>query len=175
MVILIVVAALMFALGLRAAWKFIFLPVDRHFIPPLTWIDEISANRHSILLTLLDERSFQRLIDQPGYTPELVAQFRAQRYRMFVASLRSLREDFVRTSMMLKFVLVHSEIDRPDLSANLLDAQWNFAKGFAIARLRAFAWKLGYGTVDIRDLISAVDGLRAALQSCGLRPAESAV
>jgi hypothetical protein len=117
------------------------------------------------MLRLLDESDFRFLRVQPGFTTDMARRLRAQRYRMFLAYLGSLQRDFEAISSALKLVVVHDVQDRPDLSWTLLRAHLAFALGFALARFRAYGWRLGCGTADVRGLLTVFDGIQFELRS----------
>jgi hypothetical protein len=151
----------------------------RCFLYSPTWqpslsarVSELSAECYLPMLRLLDDSDFRFLSAQPGFTPELAARVRAQRYRVFQAYLRDLRHDFEHISATLKLVLAHSPDNRPDLARILLRAQLVFAWGFAIVQLRAYVWRSGYGSVNAGALLQVFDGICFELRSLSSAPVE---
>jgi len=150
------------------AWYFVCSPARRS--EPPAEIFEISVERYIPMLRLLDDSDFRFLRAQPGFTTEMAARVRAQRYRIFLAYLRNLREDFARIAAALKFLMAHSPHDRPDLASVLLRAQLVFAWGFATAYLRAYVWRFGYGSVNAGELLRVFDGICFELSSLSPNP-----
>lgn len=154
------------AAGLFVAVRhFVFLEAREAPADAAAWLSGISAERYEPMLRLLDEKDFRFLKRQPGFTPAMEARLRAQRYRVFLAYLRNLQEDFEAVSSALKFIMVHEGHDRPDLCTTLLRAQLAFAGGLALARLRAYSWRLGFGRVDVRGLLGAFGGIEWQMRS----------
>src|ERR1035438_10834496 len=87
-------------------------------------------------MRLLDFRDIEFLRSQAGFSPKMEGKLRAQRAQIFRGYLRCLDMDFQRVCMALKLVLLHSEQDRPDLSAVLVQYQIMFAAGLLAARCR---------------------------------------
>jgi hypothetical protein len=158
-------------LGLAiAAWHFL-RPAGRTDEPPsASWIAGLSVDRYAPMLRLLDETDFRHLWMQPGITAEMVERIRAQRYRLFVAYLRSLRNDFRQALSALKFIAAHSGIDRPELGAAIVRAEISFVGWYAAAYARAFLWSCGFGRVDASGLVGAFDTLRFAVRSMAVSP-----
>src|SRR5690348_2168846 len=93
------------------------------------WIDELSIERYRPMLRLLDSSDLEFLRSQPGYTPKMESNLRAQRCTIFRGYLRCLHMDFRRVCMALKLVMVQSHYDRPDLASALMHHQVMFASG----------------------------------------------
>jgi hypothetical protein len=93
------------------------------------------------------------------------AKLRAQRCQIFRGYLRCLDMDFQRVCMALKLVLLHSEQDRPDLSALLVHHRIMFATGLLAARFRLFLYRWGICTVDVTSLLRIFDVMRIELRT----------
>ncbi|PWU07672.1 MAG: hypothetical protein C5B51_09560 [Terriglobia bacterium] len=134
---------------------------------PLTadWIDQLSAERYRPMLRLLDGADFEFVASQPGGTPQLLAKMRRERCVIFRSYLRQLQREFGGVCTAIKILMLHAEVDRPDLASTLLQAQVAFAFGFAVVRVRLvfFAW--GIGTPDVAGLLQLFDGVRMELRS----------
>jgi hypothetical protein len=129
------------------------------------WIDELSADRYRPMMRLLDSRDIEFLRSQAGFTSKMEGKLRAQRCRIFRDYLRCLDMDFQRVCMALKVVLLHSEQDRPDLSAVLVHHQIMFAAGLLAARFRLLLYRLGICTVDVTSLVQIFDVMRIELRT----------
>jgi hypothetical protein len=123
------------------------------------WIDELSIERYRPMLRLLDDEELRFLRSQPGFTPEIVAQFRRQRCQIFRGCLRSLSIDFGRISMALKLLMSQASTDRPDLASALIRGQVSFACGMVVVHAQLVLYKCGIGSVDVTELLKAVQDL----------------
>src|ERR1035441_10756492 len=85
--------------------------------------------------------------------------------QIFRGYLRCLDMDFQRVCMALKLVLLHSEQDRPDLSALLVHHRIMFATGLLGARFRLFLYRWGICTVDVTSLLRIFDVMRIELRT----------
>jgi len=138
--------------------------------PSAAWIAGLSVDRYAPMLRLLDETDFRYLWSQPGITAEMVERIRAQRYRLFLAYMRRLRDDFRQAVSALKFIAAHAGIDRPELGAAIVRAEISFVGWYAAACARAFLWSRGFGRVDASGLVDAFNTLRFALRSLAVCP-----
>jgi len=153
------------------AFRTVASPKSAH---PITaeWVEELSIDRYRPMLRLLDDRDVRALIRKPGIPQERIAQFRHERCRIFQKYLKRLRADFASVCLALKVVMLQSNVDRPDLAATLLRAQFRFALGMVSVQARLILFELGIGSVDVTGLFTLFDSMRLELRS--LTP-ESAV
>src|ERR1017187_7983468 len=138
---------------------------DRSLPVTAEWIDDLSTDRYRPMMRLLDSRDIEFLRSQAGFTPKMEAKLRAQRCQIFRGYLRCLDMDFQRVCMALKLVLLHSEQDRPDLSALLVHHRIMFATGLLAARFRLFLYRWGICTVDVTSLLRIFDVMRIELRT----------
>ena len=138
---------------------------DRSLPVTAEWIDDLSTDRYRPMRRLLDSRDIEFLRSQAGFTPKMEAKLRAQRCQIFRGYLRCLDMDFQRVCMALKLVLLHSEQDRPDLSALLVHHRIMFATGLLAARFRLFLYRWGICTVDVTSLLRIFDVMRIELRT----------
>ncbi len=134
------------------------LPLDA------AWIDDLSVNSYRPMMRLLDERDFEFLRSQPGYTPRMAAKLRTQRRQIFRGYVRRLESDFQRVSMAVKVLMLQAHNDRPDLAATLLRRQMAFAGAIMTVNARVFLYRWGLGAVDVSSLVDAFDALRVELK-----------
>jgi len=128
------------------------------------WISELSLDRYRPMLRLLETEDLEFLRNQPGFSPSMVAQLRVQRCQVFRGYLRCLKADFARMCLALKLVLVQSENDRPELTANLLHQQFLFALTMLGVQFRVWLYRWGLAGVDASGLIRIFDSIRIELQ-----------
>lgn len=128
------------------------------------WIEDLSADRYRPMLRLLDASELKFLSAQPGFDGKMMSRLRTQRCQIFGGYLKCLNADFQRTCSALKLVLMQSRYDRPDLASTLLAAQFRFALGLAVVRCRLALYRIGMGSVDVRELVKLFDGMRVELR-----------
>jgi hypothetical protein len=127
------------------------------------WINELSIDRYRPMMRLLDLSDFEYLRSQPGYTPEMEFRVRSQRCEVFRGYLRCLNMDFQRVATALKVVMTHSQQDRPDLAAALIQHQIRFAVGMLLVRCQLYPYQWGIGHVDVTALLGVFDVMRIEL------------
>ena len=137
-----------------------------HILPVTAeWIDDLSVDRYRPMLRLLDSTDLEFLRTQPGYSPRMESNLRAQRCQIFRGYLRSLNTDFRRVCMALKILMVQSSQDRPDLAAALVQHQILFASSMIAIQARLVFYRWGVCSVDVTDLIKIFDTLRMELRN----------
>jgi hypothetical protein len=129
------------------------------------WIDELSTERYRPMLRLLDSSDLEFLRSQPGYTPRMESNLRAQRCAIFRGYLRCLNMDFRRVCMALKLVMAQSQQDRPDLASVLVHHQIMFTSGMVAIQARLFLYRWGVCTVDVSSLVQIFDVMRLELRT----------
>jgi hypothetical protein len=90
--------------------------------------------------------------------------FRAERRKLFRVYLRNLGDDHARIVGAIRNLLVDSELDRPDLAKALYRCQLMFSLAMLSVEFKLQLHALGIGTVDVRSLVAAVEGLQLQLQ-----------
>ena len=158
---IILVASLLGIVAMVRMWS----AADRSLPVTAEWIDDLSPDRYRPMMRLLDSRDFEFLRSQNGFTPKMEAKLRTRRCQIFRGYLRSLDTDFQRVCMALKLVLLHSEQDRPDLSAVLVHHQIMFISGLLAAQFRVFLYGWGICTVDVTPLVRIFDVVRIELRA----------
>ena len=133
---------------------------------PITanWIEELSVERYRPMARLLAPDDVEYLRSQPGFSRKAERRFRAERCQIFSGYLDWLNQDFNQVLRALKLVLLQSTQDRPDLAGAILRQQMQFTAGMADARARMLLYRCGLSSVDVTDLITSFDNVRAELQ-----------
>jgi hypothetical protein len=90
--------------------------------------------------------------------------FRKERRSLFRVYLRNLGADHARIVGAIRNLLVESQLDRPDLAKALFRCQLMFALAMISVELKLQLHACGIGTVDVRSLVAAVEGLQLQLQ-----------
>jgi hypothetical protein len=129
------------------------------------WIEELSIERYRPMLRLLDSSDLEFLRSQPGYSPRIESNLRAQRCHIFRGYLRCLNTDFRRVCMALKLVMAQSQQDRPDLASVLVHHQIMFTSGMVAIQARLFLYRWGICTVDVSSLVQIFDVMRLELRT----------
>ena len=127
------------------------------------WLNGFSVARYKPMERLLSEEDFEFLASQKGYTPRIARRLRSERRRIFREYLHCLKRDFGRLEAGIRLFMVHATEDRPELAKALLRCRLSFTFGVFAAECRVALHTIGIGTVDIRQLIGSVDGMRAYL------------
>jgi hypothetical protein len=83
---------------------------------------------------------------------------------LFRVYLRNLGADHARIVGAIRDLLVQSQLDRPDLAKALFRCQLMFALAMISVEFKLQLHAVGIGTVDVRSLIAAVEGLQLQLQ-----------
>lgn len=133
---------------------------------PLTseWINDISLDRYSPMVHMLDGADIELLCSQPGFTPGMAKKLRTQRTKAFRGYLRSLETDFGRICSAIKLVMLHSKHDRPELAEALIRQQVKFAYAMLSVRWYLFLYSLGICGVEVSRLVKIFDGMRFELR-----------
>ena len=129
------------------------------------WIDELSTERYRPMLRLLESTDIEFLRAQPGYSPKMETNLRAQRCHIFRGYLRCLNMDFRRVCMALKLLMAQSQQDRPDLAAVLVHHQLMFASGLLSMHVRLVLYRWGICSVDVTSLVQIFDVMRIELRN----------
>jgi hypothetical protein len=128
------------------------------------WISELSASRYRPMERLLSEDDYRYVAGQPGCDRQQLRALRSERRRMFRGYLACLKRDFGQISAALRLMLTYSSVDRPDLATLLYKQQALFAYGMVAVEWRLFLHACGIGSVDVRDLLKAVESMHLELR-----------
>jgi hypothetical protein len=158
-VLLAVLAAAAFFLLFRR-----LIARDRDAHADLEWSSEFSIAKYRPMERLFLEEDYDFLAAQPGFHPKIYRKLQAERRRVFRHYLRCLRKDFDRLSGAAKTMLLNAPSDRPDLATTLLKQRLTFSYAMATVELRLILQGVGIGTVDVRRLVDAVEGMREQLR-----------
>lgn len=119
---------------------------------------DFSAAYYRPMLRLLDESDWG-LVDSRERR-----RFQAERRSIFRGYLRELRADHGRIIEAMRNLLVESQIDRPDLAVAMLRCQFMFGLAMLSIEFKLLVHASGLGSVDVKSLVGAVDGLQCQLQ-----------
>ncbi len=128
------------------------------------WLRSFSTARYRPMERILAEEDFRFLASQCGYEPRIERKLRAARRRVFRQYLRCLRKDFARLEACVRWLMVHSAVDRPDLARLLWRYKFAFLCAVAAAEARLLLHGFGLQPADAGRLVSALDLLRGELK-----------
>ncbi len=128
------------------------------------WLRSFSVSSYRPMERLLNRDDLLFLRAQPGYEPSIERELRASRCRVFRMFLKDLGRDFNRLHYALRLMVLYAPSDCPELAKTLLRQKLAFFAALVLVRVRLELYALGFGAVQVRTLISAVDGMRADLQ-----------
>ena len=165
---------------LLAVIALVLLVVVRKLTGPATvaecdpdWISNFSVARYRPMMRLLDDTDYKFLEGQPGYSKKFVQRLRSQRRAIFRAYLRNLVRDFHRLHLAARMILIYAPQDRPDLAMTLMKQRLLFSVAILSVEFRLILHGLGLGTVDVRNLIGALDQMRANIGDLAAVPLRS--
>jgi hypothetical protein len=138
------------------------------------WISNFSVARYRPMLRLLDEADYSFLATQPGYSKKYINRLRAERRAIFRAYLRNLVRDFHRLHMAARMVLVYAPQDRQDLAMTLMRQRFLFMFAVVAIEFRLVLHAAGLGTVDVRNLLGALDNMRLNVGQLAASPLPTA-
>jgi hypothetical protein len=134
-----------------------------HSVPAEILSQDCLAARYRPMFRLLDESDCGFVASGfPGNSN--LRRFRAERRSLFRVYLRNLGADHARIVGAIRDLLVESQLDRPDLAKALYRCQLMFALAMISVEFKLQLHALGIGTVDVRSLVAAVEGLQLQLQ-----------
>ncbi len=127
------------------------------------WLEEFSVSKYRPMMRLLSEDDYAFLADQSGFDKKISSRLRSERRRIFRAYLRSLVRDFNRLYFCAKLMASHASEDRSDVLVKLVRQKFTFSFAVAAVEARLLLHTLGFGVVDVRNLINALDQTRSQL------------
>jgi hypothetical protein len=135
------------------------------------WLDEFSLESYAPMERLLcmDDSS----IRLPGKNAR--RKLRAERRRIFRAYLQNLIENFRHLHLMGRFMLLHSQVDRPDLAMALV-CQWLiFWRAVVLIEVALLRHALGSKAIDVASVSCAFNGFLVQVRNriCRGRPVTS--
>ncbi len=148
---------------------------DKDAIADLEWSSEFSVAKYRPMERLFLEEDYDFLAAQPGFHPKIYRKLQAERRRVFRHYLRCLRRDFDRLFNAAKLLMVNAPSDRPDLASALVKQRLGFQFAMFNVELRLLLQGMGIGTVDVRGLVDAVEGMREQFRYLSQHAAVSAV
>ena len=163
MIPVMILAAAFFLMAFAVVFMVLQKIQTDHSVPAELLSQESLVERYRPMFRLLDESDCEFIASEFPGSSEL-RRFRAERRSLFRVYLRNLGADHARIVGAIRDLLVQSQLDRPDLAKALYRCQWMFALAMISVEFKLFLHALGIGTVDVRSLVAAVEGLQFQLQ-----------
>jgi len=134
-----------------------------------------APSRYKPMERLLDPLDREFLASQPSYSRRMGRRFRANRIAAFRGYARCLGKDFSRVSNALKTLMIHASADRSALAGLLLKQRLTFSYAMMLleVKLTLHSFGLSAPTVDVSELVGALDAMRAQLRALSLAAAPS--
>lgn len=126
-----------------------------------------TPSRYRPMERLLDPVDHEFLAAQPSYSRRMGRRFRANRIAAFRGYAHCLGKDFSRVSTALKAVMIHASTDRSALAGLLLKQRLTFSYAMMGLEVKLALHSIGWTapTVDVRELIGALDAMSAQLRA----------
>jgi hypothetical protein len=161
MPLLIVLGVLTLFLVVAALFR--MLLVDRESLPDAAWLQNFSAARYRPMLRLLAEDDYE-FLTALGSDRSVVRRLRSERRRIFRMYLRNLSRDFARLHRAARVLALESE-QGSEVAERLIRMRVQFTVAVMAVQFRLTMHALGIGTVDVRNLIQALEGMGANFRS----------
>jgi hypothetical protein len=116
----------------------------------------LPADRYRPMVRLLSDEDLAFVAADPKRKRML----RAKRRDLFRGYLRCLTKDYARLLARVRFAMVQSGVDRPDLARALAKNRVLFALAVCRVEFRLAMHVIGSGSVDISGLVDALEALR---------------
>jgi hypothetical protein len=163
MMLLMITVAVFFLMALSVVIIVLRKIQTDNTVPAEVLSQDCLTARYRPMYRLLDE-SDCGFIASGSHGKANLRRFRAERRQLFRVYLGNLGADHARIVGAIRDLLVVSELDRPDLAKALCRCQLMFALAMISVELKLQLHALGIGTVDVRALVAAVEGLQLQLQ-----------
>ena len=123
-------------------------------------MDQFSGERYRLMESIFSwDEDIAFLASLPGYNPRIGRRHRIAKQRLAREWLGELRAEFEKVYSLGLWMVVHSDVDRPDLCRTLWRLKVAFYRTFVIVRLR-LAWSAPVAD-EIRFLTIALEHMIA--------------
>ncbi|MDQ6664981.1 MAG: hypothetical protein M3Z23_11375 [Acidobacteriota bacterium] len=148
-------------------------------LQPIAPGDFRMVTRYGPMERLLEEADCRFLASHPAVGRKVAAKMRTHRREIFRGYLNCLSKDYARICASIRLIMLQSGIDRPDLAKALLRNRLIFTAALAGVEFRLAMHACGWGTVEVRQLVASLEGMRQQLDLLaaagpGLQPASVA-
>jgi hypothetical protein len=135
-----------------------------------------APSRYKPMERLLGAEDGSFLSSQPACNRGMMRRFRTSRVGIFRGYVRCLGRDFTRVATALKMLMIHAPVDRSALAGLLLKQRLLFSVNMMSLQFRLVLHGLGWSapTIDVRNLVEALDALSSQLRAVALTMQPSA-
>ncbi|MEX2263125.1 MAG: hypothetical protein WD696_14310 [Bryobacteraceae bacterium] len=130
----------------------------------LDGLERISSEKYLPMGRLLREDDFRFLAGFPGLSSRVARQLRADRRQIFRGYLRCLKRDFARVDAGIKWLVLTSSCDRPDLAVFVFKQRVTFMAALLAVEYHLLLHAAGIGTVNIQSILQPLEALRFEFQ-----------
>ena len=127
---------------------------------PLEWFEQFSPGSYRPMERLFDNRDYEFLASQAGFTPSIARRLRRQRIGIFQSYLGAMIRDFHRLLKIARVVTAYAAEDQMTFASALWRLRLRFYVSIAHVEARVALNALGVGQVDARGLVSALERLQ---------------
>jgi hypothetical protein len=138
---------------------------DRLSVPPEEWEGIFSPTRYHAMERLLDDTDAEFLRAHGSFDRKAEKAFRSTRIHLFRGYMRQLSADFNRICKALKVLMVHSQVDRPDLAGLIMKQQFTFSLAMMKLEVKLTLYGFGWTGVDAKAVMEPLAAVRAQLQA----------
>jgi hypothetical protein len=164
MILLMTTTAAFFLMALVAVFMVLQKIRTDDSVPADVLSQDCPLARYRPMFRLLDESDCEFISAGFPGNSRMLRRFRAERRSLFRIYLRNLGNDHARIVGAIRSILVESQLDRPELAKALYHCQFMFALAMVNVEFKLLLHAMGIGTVDVRSMVSAVEGLQLQLQ-----------
>lgn len=134
--------------------------------------DESLADRYRPMARLLREDDWTYLASQPGFAPSHIRAIRSKRRAIFRKYLSCLSGDFASICLLVRALMVQSDVPRPDLEKAVFRCQLAFATSLLRVEYCLITHAVGITsvTMDISGLLSTLDEIGEQVRSLRISP-----
>jgi hypothetical protein len=145
------------------------LVLIRKFVTVCSWY---AAASEPLDLCWKDYRPLGRLLDpadfeylrKRGVSEEKIKKLRMERRKIYRLCLRSLAHDFNNVQRCVNLVLIQSQVDRPDLAAEMARLKLTFYRNLLAVEFRLILHACGFERLPSVDLLQPFEALKSQLR-----------
>lgn len=124
---------------------------------------DFSMERYQVMERLLSSRDLEFLASQPGYRPEMAANWKRQSMQVFRKYLEELTRDFHSLHAQARRMVAASHAESPELAAMLVRQNVAFFRARLLLEGRLLLFRLGASNVDVAPIVELVKSMQVDL------------
>jgi hypothetical protein len=122
-----------------------------------------SPERYRVMERLFSSRDLEFLSAQPGYTPEMAANWKRESINVFRIYLDELTADFHSLHAAARQMVAASHAESPELAALLVRQSVAFFQARLLLEWRVLLFRLGASQVDVASIVDLVKSMQVDL------------